>query len=122
MGATRRAAVDGPAGAGVDPDEVAAAAAALIDQFRRGHATTAALDPDAEQVLTALATFAVLEHRALLDLQRTNAQLQTALDSRVVIEQAKGMLAARTGHGLDHAFTTMRAHSRSLHSSSVRRR
>jgi GAF domain-containing protein len=39
-------------------------------------------------------------------------QLQLALDSRVVIEQAKGMLAGRHGCGLADAFERMRGHAR----------
>jgi len=40
------------------------------------------------------------------------AQLQHALDSRVRIEQAKGVLAARSGISLAEAFTRMRSHAR----------
>ncbi|MGV2916210.1 ANTAR domain-containing protein [Streptomyces alfalfae] len=40
------------------------------------------------------------------------AQLQTALSSRVVIEQAKGMLAVRQGLTLDDAFGCLRRHAR----------
>jgi AmiR/NasT family two-component response regulator len=35
-----------------------------------------------------------------------------ALNSRVVIEQAKGMVAERTGAGLDQAFARLRNHAR----------
>lgn len=47
------------------------------------------------------------ESRALAD------QLGQALTSRVVIEQAKGMLAARLSVTVDEAFQIMRAHARS---------
>lgn len=40
------------------------------------------------------------------------AQLQTALDSRVVIEQAKGALASRRGITPEEAFDVMRRHAR----------
>lgn len=41
------------------------------------------------------------------------AQLQRALDSRVVIEQAKGILTGRHGIELDDAFERLRNHARS---------
>ncbi|MFI2240181.1 ANTAR domain-containing protein [Streptomyces chrestomyceticus] len=39
--------------------------------------------------------------------------LHTALHSRIVIEQAKGVLAARRNTSLNHAFNVIRHHARS---------
>ena len=47
------------------------------------------------QALADVATIAILQHRNASDLDVVNAQLRTALDSRIIIEQAKGMIAAR---------------------------
>jgi GAF domain-containing protein len=64
------------------------------------------------QALADVATIAVLQSRAVHESQVLADQLQGALTSRVAIEQAKGMLAERTGCGMDQAFHTLRGHAR----------
>jgi len=53
-------------------------------------------------------------HRRRLDdrLEVRAAELQSALESRVVIEQAKGFLAGRDGDSPDAAFQRLRHHAR----------
>ncbi len=51
--------------------------------------------------------------------RRLNEQLQRALESRDVIEQAKGILAAQSSISLNRAFERIRTHARS-HNVSVR--
>lgn len=50
--------------------------------------------------------------RALDHSRRTSEQLSLALDSRIAIEQAKGMLAERWGVHPDEAFAALRGHAR----------
>ena len=66
----------------------------------------------AAQALGDIATIAILQNRAILEAQVVSEQLQHALDTRVVIEQAKGMLAERLGDSMDEAFTRLRRYSR----------
>ena len=60
-----------------------------------------------------LATLSIMQHRATEEAQRLNEQLSTALNSRIVIEQAKGIISERAGIELDEAFDRLRAYCRS---------
>ncbi|WP_082043661.1 GAF and ANTAR domain-containing protein [Mobilicoccus massiliensis] len=71
-----------------------------------------------EEDLTIVQAFAtatalgILTHRELDERTQLAEQLQGALDSRVVIEQAKGILAAQAGMSVSHAFRALRAQAR----------
>jgi len=67
------------------------------------------------QALADVATIGILQHRAHRQADTVVTQLQTALNSRVFIEQAKGILAQRLGIGMDEAFSTLRDHARANH-------
>ncbi|MGW2227991.1 ANTAR domain-containing protein [Streptomyces formicae] len=55
-----------------------------------------------------------LHHRqTLLARDEIIRQLETALESRIVIEQAKGVLASRLGIDVEEAFARLRGHARS---------
>ena len=69
-------------------------------------------DVEAAQALADVATIAILSHRAGRESQLLNEQLTYALNSRIVIEQAKGMVAERLGLDMEHAFTTLRTYAR----------
>ncbi len=69
-------------------------------------------DLEAAQALADVATIAILQHRATLEAQVVNQQLQNALNSRIVIEQAKGMVAEREALNMEQAFSALRSHAR----------
>jgi GAF domain-containing protein len=59
-----------------------------------------------------LAAVSIVHHRANIEAKRLNEQLSSALTSRVVIEQAKGVLSERAGVDLSEAFARMRRYAR----------
>jgi GAF domain-containing protein len=59
-----------------------------------------------------LAAVSIVHHRASIEARRLNEQLSGALTSRVIIEQAKGVLSERAGIDLAEAFSRMRAYAR----------
>jgi GAF domain-containing protein len=64
------------------------------------------------QTLADVATIAILQQRTIAHGNVERAQLETALQSRILIEQAKGILAERRRTGVDQAFALLRSHSR----------
>jgi transcriptional regulator with GAF, ATPase, and Fis domain len=64
------------------------------------------------QGLADIATIGLLHERAIHDQVVLSQQLQTALHSRVLIEQAKGVLSARAETSVAEAFRLMRTHAR----------
>ncbi|MDQ6615572.1 MAG: GAF and ANTAR domain-containing protein [Actinomycetota bacterium] len=69
-------------------------------------------DIDAAQALADVATIAIIQHRAAREAQLVNEQLQNALNSRIIIEQAKGVVAERSGLTMEQAFGVLRNHAR----------
>ncbi|MBF4463024.1 MULTISPECIES: GAF and ANTAR domain-containing protein [unclassified Rathayibacter] len=79
-------------------------------------AATGALDGDdiaLVQAFADVATVGILHQRALRESVVTQEQLQHALDSRILIEQAKGILAYAHHITVERAFEVLRSRSRS---------
>jgi GAF domain-containing protein len=64
------------------------------------------------QALADVATIGLLQQRAIRRRDALTEQLQSALNSRVLIEQAKGVLAERLGVSVNEAFTMLRSSAR----------
>ncbi|WP_410661839.1 ANTAR domain-containing protein [Amycolatopsis sp. lyj-112] len=69
-------------------------------------------DVELAQAMADVATIGILQQRSIKTGDQLTGQLQIALNSRVVIEQAKGVLAERGSLTMDEAFTRLRGHAR----------
>jgi GAF domain-containing protein len=83
-----------------------------LNLFRTSQGMMEEDDVAAAQGFAHVATIAILQHRAMLDATTLNTQLDHALTSRVIIEQAKGIITGAMHCGMDEAFRRLRAHSR----------
>ena len=64
------------------------------------------------QALVDVATIGLLQERTIRRQEIVTEQLQAALNSRVIIEQAKGLIAERLGIDVDVAFAGLRGYAR----------
>jgi len=84
-----------------------------LNMFGIGTSELTADDAVAAQALADIATIAILQNRAALQAQLLNEQLSHALTSRIVIEQAKGVLAERLAVDMEDGFSRLRRYARS---------
>jgi GAF domain-containing protein len=83
-----------------------------LNLFGTDRAQMGRVDMDSAQALADVATIAILQQRKSQQAQTVNEQLQHALNSRIVIEQAKGMVAEREGLHMPEAFYALRTYAR----------
>ena len=70
-------------------------------------------DVRAAQALADVATIGILHARSLRESSAVRDQLQRALNSRIIIEQAKGVISQTNDVSTDDAFNLMRQYARS---------
>ncbi|GAA4681454.1 GAF and ANTAR domain-containing protein [Frondihabitans cladoniiphilus] len=83
-----------------------------LNLFRETPGRLNETDAVAAQALADVATISLLQERALRETDVARDQLQRALDSRIVIEQAKGVVSYQNGVDMDTAFKAIRDHAR----------
>jgi GAF domain-containing protein len=83
-----------------------------LNLFRTETGSLSSDDIVVAQALADIATIAILQNRTTVEAREVNAQLTTALTSRIVIEQAKGIISERGQLPVDEAFKRLRRHAR----------
>lgn len=83
-----------------------------LNLFRSGTGEMSIDDLAIAQAFADVATIAILQHRAANEARELAQQLTHALNSRVMLEQAKGMVAERLGFDMQRSFSSLRNHAR----------
>jgi GAF domain-containing protein len=83
-----------------------------LNLFRSGVGEMEPADVKLAQAFADVATIAILQHRAATEAKTLAQQLTHALNSRIMLEQAKGMIAERLNLDMEQSFATLRNHAR----------
>src|ERR1700728_1828209 len=83
-----------------------------LNLFRRSDEPFSGTEMEIAQAMAEMAAIGLIQERALRERSLLVTQLQAAVNSRVIIEQAKGMLAEYLAVTVDDAFTMLRNYSR----------
>jgi GAF domain-containing protein len=83
-----------------------------LNLFMSTPVSLSAADVALAQALADVASIAIVQDQATREAAIREGQLQHALNSRIAIEQAKGMIAERSRVDMDTAFTLLRKFAR----------
>ena len=94
------------------PMQLRAQVIGAVNLFSTAPTSLPETDVRIAQALADIATISVIQLRVLREREQIAEQLQLALNSRIVIEQAKGMLAELGGLDMGRAFDALRRYAR----------
>ena len=94
------------------PLRVRAQVIGALNLFRGSDEPFTGTEMEIAQAMAEMAAIGLIQERALRERNLLTGQLQAALNSRVIIEQAKGMLAEYLTITVDDAFTLLRSYAR----------
>lgn len=97
------------------PLQVRAEVIGVLNLFRDGDEPFIVNEMEIARAMAEMAAIELIQEQELRDGNALAGQLQTALDSRIPIEQAKGMLAKHFTIPVDNAFLLIRKYARDRH-------
>jgi transcriptional regulator with GAF, ATPase, and Fis domain len=83
-----------------------------LNMFRAASGSLDADEIEAAQALADVATIAIIQHKTTVEGETLINQLNDALQSRIIIEQAKGKISEAAGMDMDRSFQRLRSHAR----------
>lgn len=86
-----------------------------LNVFAEGPLPLDPMNVNLVQALADIATISIMQERAIAHAEMVTEQLQSALNTRIIVEQAKGVIARTHGIGVDAAFELLRSHARRHH-------
>ena len=108
----RRAVVDGFHSVHALPMHLRGITVGALNMFRVDTGSLHEEDVLVAQALADVATIAIIQHQASVSAAVLNSQLSEALNSRIIIEQAKGKVSEASGLDMDRSFQRIRNHAR----------